>query len=289
MRRALGKGLSQLLGDDGDPAATITQVDLDSIVPNARQPRRRFDEDTLDELASSIKEFGVIQPLIVRPVGENRYELVAGERRWRASRKAGLKQVPVIVRTASAQVSLELAIIENVQREDISAMDCAVAYRRLMSEFDLSQEQVAQKVGKSRAAVANTLRLLKLPDEMQEALAEGLLTEGHARALLMVDSPPRQSALFERVIRDGLSVREAERLARGGSEARPPSARGDKKVSPAAEARRDPNLGALEQGLSEYFGSPVRITRAEVGGKLTIDFYSDDDLQRILDILGVHL
>lgn len=281
MRRALGKGLSQLLGDSVETG--LQTVPVGSIRPNARQPRLQFDLDSLRDLADSIREHGLLQPLVVRPVGDDSYELIAGERRLRAAQLAGLEEVPVVLRAASAQASLEMAIIENVQREDISAMECAKAYQRLADEFDQSHEQIASKVGKSRVAVSNTLRLLKLPEAMQTAIMEGRLSEGHARALLMVDSPTRQAWLFEKILRDGMSVREAERLARAED-----SATGQT-VKSKPQPKLDPDWVSLERGLSEYFGSPVKLTKEKVGGKLALEFYSDDDLQRILDILGLSL
>ncbi len=284
MRRALGKGLSQLLGDA--PEQTSNSIPISDIKTNPRQPRTQFEVQALEELASSIKEFGILQPLIVRPSTDGKYELIAGERRLRASQIAGLSEVPIIIRTANAQVSLEIALIENVQREDISAMETAAAYHRLSQEFGLSQEQIAQRVGKSRVSISNTLRLLKLPTEIQQAVLEGMLSEGHARTLLMIDSPIRQQSLFNKIVHEGISVREAERLARVSGEPNL-STPGSKRKKP--EKLRDPNFEPLERGLSEYFGSPTRIETAEVGGKLSIDFYSDDDLQRILDILGIHL
>jgi len=262
-----------------------TQLPVGKIVPNPRQPRGRFDDEALAELTTSVREFGVLQPLIVRPRGDGSYELIAGERRLRASKAAGLKEVPVIVRSASAQASLEIALVENVQRADISPVDCAIAYKKLADEFGMGQEQIAARVGKSRASVANTMRLLKLPEDMLDALAEDMMTEGHARAVLMADGPARQRLVFDRVIDEGLSVREAERLAR--QEPRTPGA--EKSPTTKKPAPADPEYAALERGLSEYFGSPVRITRSEVGGKLSVDFYSDDDLQRILDVLGISL
>ncbi len=317
MRRALGKGLTQLLTEEGEgldherpdetpveavtpgpsgppsgppapatPTGAVDQVPVSSIIANPRQPRGRFDEDALSELADSIREHGVIQPLVVRPLGEGRFELIAGERRLRAAQKAGLTRVPVVVRRADPRQSLEVALIENVQREDISPMECALAYRRLMEEFGASQEQVAIKVGKTRAAVANTLRLLKLPPEVQAAIDEGGLSEGHARALLMADGPVRQLRLFARVVREGLSVRETERLARGEAKL-PAPAPAPKAGSPPRKV--EPELVALEDGLRELFGAPTTIERREVGGRLTIEFYSDDDLERILEVVGFSL
>lgn len=259
---------------------------LAKVRPNPRQPRGRFDDDALAELAASIREFGVLQPLIVRPLGEGNYELIAGERRLRASKLAGIKEVPVVVRTASAQASLEIALVENVQRADISPVDCALAYKKLADEFGLGQEQIAARVGKSRAAVANTMRLLKLPEDMLEALAEDMMTEGHARAILMADGPHRQNVVFNRIIDEGLSVREAERLARHETRTPGPTKKAD---DPKPHQPGKPEWAALEQGLSEYFGTTVRLHKAEVGGRMAIDFYSDDDLQRILDVLGVSL
>lgn len=286
MRRALGKGLSQLLGEQAD--AVTNSVSVHDIRANSRQPRTQFNDEALDELAASIREHGILQPLIVRPLADGKYELIAGERRLRAAKKANLSEVPVIVRAASAQASLEIALIENVQRADISPMECAVAYQRLAEEFDMSQEQIAARVGKSRAAVANTLRLLKLPTQIQQAVLAGKVTEGHARALLMVDSPVRQMSLFHRVVDEGISVREAEREARLDVAPQPKPTRTTKPTKDLP-AHNDANWAALEQGLSEYFGSLVRLVPGEVGGKLTIDFYSDDDLERILEILGVRL
>ncbi|MCB0826104.1 MAG: ParB/RepB/Spo0J family partition protein [Armatimonadetes bacterium] len=295
MRRALGKGLSQLLGEEAEVAVVETTetpkstIPVDAIIANTRQPRVQFDEDALEELSASIKEFGVLQPLIVRPTGDKKYELIAGERRLRASKLAGLKEVPVVIRAASAQVSLEIALIENVQREDISAIECALAYQRLADEFDMTHDQIARRVGKSRAAIANTIRLLKLPKSIQGAVLEGVISEGHARALLMVESPVRMAELFEKIVRDGLSVREAEKYARGSDNVRTPGTTSGKSKRTTSGREIDPNWQALAAGMSEYFGSPVQLEPAEVGGKLTLEFYSDEDLQRILDILGIHL
>ncbi|MBS1723919.1 MAG: ParB/RepB/Spo0J family partition protein [Armatimonadetes bacterium] len=280
MRRALGKGLSQLLGDEAD--APVSEVSVNSIVPNPRQPRREFDQHALDELAASIKEHGVIQPLIVRQLQDDRYELIAGERRLRAAKLAGLKAVPITVRSASAQASLEVALVENVQREDINALECALAYRALVDNFGLTQDQIASKVGKTRAAIANTLRILKLPSEMQEAIASGLLTEGHARALLMVESPIKQAALFDRIVQEAISVREAERIARG--EARSPQ------VPKEAVAKViDPDLAAVQNRISDFLGAKIKLETRAHGGRLSIDYYSDDELEGILRKMGISL
>jgi ParB family chromosome partitioning protein len=286
MRRALGKGLTQLLGEQGEAAPT--SIEVTAIRPNSRQPRRHFDEDALKDLAQSIIEVGILLPLIVRPVADGEYEIIAGERRWRAAQLAGMEEVPVIVRSASAQDSLEMALIENVQREDISAVECAIAYRQLSSEFGLTQDEIAKKVGKSRVTISNTMRVLNLPERIQRAIGEGLLSEGHARALLMVDNPRVQEALFEQIMSEGLSVRETERLAKGVGPDETP-ANGKAASAPRAKQDKDPNDTALERQLSELFGTPVSLTRGEEGGKIHVPFYSDEDLQRILDLLGIEL
>lgn len=276
--RGDGKG-----GAKGEETGPL-EVPLDAIVPNRRQPRESFEEEALEELAASIREHGILQPLLVRPLGDGRYELIAGERRWRAAQRAGLATVPVLTRSATGQAALEMALVENVQREDITPLECARAYRALIDEFGMTQEQVAAKVGKSRAAVANALRLLKLPAPILEGLQKGLVTEGHARALLMLEQEKDQLALFEAIVSEGLSVRQAEERARGAG---PPARRREGRVRPPEEL--DPNWIALQEGLSTYFGTSVRIKRGETGGKLIVDFYSDDDLQRILDVLGISL
>ncbi len=277
MRRALGKGLSQLVAEQFDDSPT--EALLSALVPNPRQPRLHFDETSLLELADSIKLHGVLQPLLVKPVGDGTYELIAGERRLRAAKLAGLKTVPILIRSAGDQGSLELAIIENVQREDISAIESAVAYRRLTDEFGLTQEVVAQKVGKSRVAVSNTMRLLRLPKRIREGLQTGKISEGHARALLASESEPVQLALYDLILDKNLSVREVEQRA--------------KKPAPikteAAPKEGDPNDLAVAEALSILFGTPTKIERKKTGGELVLSFYSDDDLDRILEQLGVRL
>ena len=279
MRRTLGKGLTQLIGEQFESGTT--EISVEAIEPNQRQPRTHFDEGALTELADSIKQYGVLQPLIVRPLSEGKYELIAGERRLRASKLAGLSTVPVLLKPAGHQSSLEMALIENVQREDINALECAKAYRRLIDEFAMTQEQVADKVGKSRVAIANTVRLLRLPKRVQEGLQEGRLSEGHARALLAFETEAQQLAVYDQILERGLTVREVENAAK------PKAPKGSAKAK-AAEPK-DGNDQALEEALSTFFGSPTRIQRAEVGGKLSIEFYSDEDLERIVEILGFTL
>ena len=270
MRRSLGKGLTQLLGEQFEGGAP-SEVAVDAIVPNPRQPRTNFEDAALRELAASVKEYGVLNPLTVRPLSEGRYELIAGERRLRAARLAGLANVPVVIRAAGDQGSLELAMIENVQREDINAMEASHAYRRLMDEFGLTQEAVADKVGKARPTIANALRLLKLPPKAQQMLREGRITEGHARALLAFPHPDQQMAMANAIVEKGLSVREIERAAQPTQTKKRPR-----------KGSADPNLAAVERSLSERLGAPVKIAN----GKIEIAFYGDDDLQRLIEALG---
>lgn len=269
-RNSLGKGLTQLLGEQFEGGAP-SEVAVDAIAPNPRQPRTSFEDTALQELAASVKEYGVLNPLTVRPLSEGRYELIAGERRLRAAKLAGLQNVPVVIRAAADQASLELAMIENVQREDINAMEAARAYRRLMDEFGLNQEQVADKVGKARPTIANSLRLLKLPPKVQEMLHEGRLSEGHARALLAIPQPDGQMAMANAIVEKGLSVREVERATQPTQPKRRP-----RRSTP------DPNLTAIERSLSERLGAPVKI----LSGRIEIAYYGDDDRQRVIEALG---
>lgn len=252
-----------------------------SLHPNPRQPRSHFDEESLEDLARSIREHGVLQPILARLVGEGKYEIIAGERRWRAAQRAGLAQVPVMVRRSDAQQSLEWALIENVQREDIGAVECARAYQQLAQDFGLTQEQIAERVGKSRAAVANTLRVLRLPKLALEALEKGAISEGHARAILMLEGETSQLTLLSRILREDLSVRRAEELASQNAASKP------KKKSTVTVL--DPNWLPIQQGISERLGARVELNKSKKGGHIRIEFYSDQDLERIVEALGVSL
>lgn len=277
MRRALGKGLSQLIGEQNE--GTPNEIAVDAIRPNSSQPRTSFDDDSLQELAASIKEVGILQPLIVRPLREGLYELIAGERRWRAAQIAGLETVPVIIRSAGRQDSLEWALIENIQREDIAPLECARAYRRLVDEFGLTQEEVADKVGKSRSGIANTMRLLRLPEKVLDALALGKISEGHARAILGAGSEAAQLALFDKILKEGLNVRSVEVGARQ-TMAKP---RATKAI------QRDPEMAAVEEALSEKFGTTVKLKLNGKAGEVIVPFYSEEDLARLLEVWGVRL
>lgn len=277
MRRALGRGLSQLLADQHEAGAH--DLPLSTIRANATQPRTHFDEESLEELAESIRQVGVLSPILVRPVGEGAYEIIAGERRYRAAKQAGLEQIPVIVRAANAQSTLEMAIIENVQRVDIGAIEAAEAYDRLIKDFGMTQEEVALKVGKSRSAVANLLRLLKLTEEARQALVNGRITEGHARALLLAKSNDQQLDWLERVLTEGLNVRQTEALAKVG----------EKPLVNQAPVQPDMTPNPVAEALREHLMAPVRIESRAKRGKIVIEFFGEDDLTRIFDRLGIEV
>lgn len=274
-RTGLGKGLDALIpgGSPSAPEAGIAQVSPELISPNPRQPRSGFDAEELDELAASIREHGIIQPLIVSPDGNGRYTLIAGERRLEAARKAGLRLVPVIQRQASDQQLLELALIENIQRSDLNPLEEAEAYRQLHTDFNLSHEQIAMQVGKSRVTVTNTLRLLNLPEGVRNALLKGRISEGHARALLALPTPEAQQAALQTVLTQELNVRQTEELVRkfGGQKSAPPP-----KALPA------PEILAIKERLRSSLGTKVSLRHSRNGGSLTIYYYSDEELDALL-------
>ncbi len=285
-RPALGRGLSALIpaAQTPQPAPQPTQdrprvqeLDIDLLIPNPRQPRVHMDETRLEELAQSIRANGVIQPIVVRKVDDH-YEIVAGERRWRASQRAGLLKVPVAVRDVPDDKLLEVALIENIQRENLSPIEEAQAYRRLTDELQMSQEAIATQVGKDRATVANYMRLLRLPAEVRAALDEGALAMGHARALLSLPDENTQRRLGRDVIARGLSVRDTEALVRREVEARPAAA-----VSEPPKV--DPNTRAAEDQLKLALGTRVRIIRKGKGGRIEVDFTNEDELQRLYEAL----
>ncbi|MBA3726006.1 MAG: ParB/RepB/Spo0J family partition protein [Armatimonadetes bacterium] len=276
MRRVLGKGLSQLMAEQQEEVS-IQQLPIDRLVPNERQPRKDFAEEPLQELADSIERVGIMQPIVVRPLDHGRYEIIAGERRWRAASLAGLDEVPVVIRNANSSEALQLALIENIQREDISALECALAYQSLIDEHGLTQEDLAKRVGKSRPSVANAIRLLRLPLEIREALASGAISEGHAKALLQFDTESEQLIVHRQIRERGLSVRDVESLAKG------------RRVTVKTHPRRESVESPLDRAVSEYFGSPSKVKQNGHGGKIEIEFYDEDDLARILDILDIRI
>jgi len=280
-KNALGRGLNALFPDIMDSVDSRDSeyflCDIDIIKPNLYQPRKKFSKNDLEELSSSIKEQGVIQPVIVRK-NDTGYELVAGERRLRASKASGLKKIPVIVKKATDIELLQMSIIENIQRQDLNPMEEAEAYKRMMDEFSLTQEQTAKKIGKSRPAVANFLRLCRLPEEIKARLRDKALSMGHARALLGIDTSAKLNAAFHTVVSKGLSVRETEALVK----------KLKSKKKPLNKAPGNSNaiyFLSLAEDLSRQLGTKVKIKHKGQKGKVEIEFYSNDDLDRLLDIL----
>ncbi|MGI9616152.1 MAG: ParB/RepB/Spo0J family partition protein [Acidimicrobiales bacterium] len=261
----------------------FVSVPVGSIEPNEFQPRRRFVEDELDSLAASIVELGVLQPVLLRHIDVDRYELIAGERRWRAAIRAGLTAVPAIVRPADDQSSLEQAVVENLHREDLNPLEEAAAYRQLIDEFDLTQDAVAQRVGKSRSAVANLIRLFQLPSGVQRSIASGELSAGHARALLAFPDPAFQEALAARAVRESLSVRRVEELVRAASQR---SAEPDvEQVRGRAEAERSASVLAVEELLADRLATRVEVTTTGERGRIVVEFADAEDLDRVAELL----
>jgi ParB family chromosome partitioning protein len=283
-KKALGKGIDALLGGQQADASPVAEAAIRALRPNPEQPRRDFEESSLRELADSIREKGVLQPILVEADNEGGYIIIAGERRVRAARLAGLERIPVIERTFTAQEKLEIALIENVQREDLSPLEEARAYKRLMEMADLSQEQIARKVGKDRSTIANAIRLLKLPEDALTALDEGTVSPGHARALLMLVNVSDQLILLRRVIERGLSVRETEEMAGALNRGRKGAQAGGRaSMSPGRQA--EPDIRDLEQRLIEKLGTKVEVKGSSSKGKIYISYFSADDLERILQVI----
>jgi ParB family chromosome partitioning protein len=270
MKTALGKGLESLIPERGEE---VINLDINRIFPGDQQPRKTFKDDSLKELAVSIREKGVLQPIIVSRVGDGTFRLVTGERRWRAAGLAGLKKIPALIKNVASRDSLEIALIENIQREDLNPIEAAEAFSRLITEFSLTQDDLSDRVGKDRATVANYLRLLRLPEEVKSFLYNGSLSMGHAKAILAIEGKANQIDAARRIIKKGLSVREAELLS--------------KKVSRPAKGKtaRDPQISSLEEKLIRSLGTKVRIFNKGKKGKIEIEYYSFEELERLLDIL----
>lgn len=281
-KRALGKGIDALLGGEPmPPAGGLQEVPIDALRPSPEQPRQEFKERSLRELADSIRQKGILQPVLVEESDDGGYVIVAGERRVRAARLAGLDQVPAVVRSFTASEKLEIALIENVQRDDLSPLEEARAYRRLMELGSLSQEQVAQKVGKDRSTVANTLRLLKLSGEAEAALEAGAISAGHARALLMLVNVSDQPVLLKRMMGRGLSVRQAEEMASSMNRGK----KGDRSRAAPTPAGKPADVKDLERRLMEKLGTKVEVKGTSERGRIEISYFSDEDLERILQII----
>jgi ParB family chromosome partitioning protein len=281
-RKVLGRGLNALMGDeDISGKEKFLEIDLDLIKPNAKQPRTNFTEVKLEELAQSIRINGVVQPIIVRKKGGN-YEIVAGERRWRASQKAGLNKIPAIIKDIKDEKLLELALIENIQRQELNAIEEARAYKNLVETVGLTQEMIAERVGKNRTVITTFLRLLKLPDDIQNLVVEEKISAGHARAILMADNVDSQRELAKKIVTMSLSVRETEKAAK----------KIQKKITQIKDTKNenqkvDPNVKAAETKLRRHLGTQIQILPdgKGTGGKIEIEYYSETDLTRIYDLL----
>lgn len=275
-KTGLGKGLDELFGENAIDNGAVT-LPLSEIVPNREQPRKEFDEEALADLSASIAQHGVLQPLLVRPMPDGTYQLVAGERRWRASRMAGLTEVPVVIRDMTEQEAAELALIENLQREDLNPMEEALGYQTLMETYGMTQEQASQVVNKSRPAVANALRLLNLPQSVAQMVSSGALSAGHARTVLAFEGEEAQMQAAELAVEKGLSVRELERMAKAA------------KAAPKKEktpVRRDSFYDEVELALKENLGRQIKVTVTPKGGTLQIEFFDTDDLQALANKLA---
>jgi ParB family transcriptional regulator, chromosome partitioning protein len=281
-RSGLGRGLGALIPTDvtGGETASLREVPVGDVQPNPHQPRSYFDEETLAGLTASIAELGVLQPLLVRESGPDRYELIAGERRWRAAKRAGLQTVPVVVREADEVGSLEQALVENLHRADLNALEEAAAYQQLVEDFGMTQEQVAQRVGKSRSSVANTLRLFQLPPSIQKLIGEGQLSAGHAKALLGTPDRAFQEELARRVVDRGLSVREVEDAVRAHG-APAPAPEPPAPTDAPGRRLRPPGLLELEELLAEHLSTRVNISMGATRGKVVVEFATLEDLERI--------
>ncbi|MDE6084370.1 MAG: ParB/RepB/Spo0J family partition protein [Muribaculaceae bacterium] len=282
-RNALGRGLDSLISFTEvrtDGSSAINEIAVESIVPNREQPRSTFDEEALNELASSIREIGIIQPLSLRTLPDGTYQIIAGERRWRAARIAGLETVPAYVRTVSDSEVTEMALIENIQREDLNAIEVALAFKKLIDNYNLTQDRLSERLGKKRATIANHLRLLKLPAEIQLGLRDHKLDMGHARALLSVADPKLQLKLYGKILKEGLSVRRVEELARKASEVA-----GDALGKEGGKSSSAGDYDFFARELQNYFPTPVKFSRKENGkGSITLSFSSDEELQGLVQI-----
>jgi len=275
MKKALGKGIQAFIPEEYGilKQETFAELDIELLKPNPSQPRMRFDEEAIVDLARSIREAGILQPIMVVPDG-GAYKILIGERRWRAAQRAGLSKVPVLIRNIPERKQLEVSLIENLQREQLNPLEVAFGYQRLTEDLGYTQEDVAQRVGKDRASVANFLRLLKLPEEIQEDLQSGIITMGHAKAILALGDPEAQLALARKIVKKGLSVREAEGLA-GGS----------KKKAARRNPMRDPNLDAVGEELVRRLGTKVAIAGNAKKGVIKLFYYSLDELNRLYELL----
>ena len=282
---ALGRGLDALISTEAvrtQGSTTINEIQIDQIQANPNQPRREFDEESLQELAHSIREIGIVQPITLRQIADNKFQIVAGERRWRASQIAGLKAIPAYIRTIDDETVMEMALVENIQREDLNAIEIALAYEHLMENSGMTQEKVAERVGKSRTAVANYLRLLKLPAQVQMALQKKEIDMGHARALLSLESPSMQIKLFKEIQKNGYSVRKVEDLVRNFKSS---ETDGDELQKITLRPQLPKEFNVLKKRLSAFLNTQVQMSCSAKGkGKITIPFADEQELERIMNI-----
>ena len=283
---ALGRGLDALISTEEvrtQGSSTINEISIDQIEANPNQPRREFDPEALQELANSIQQIGIIQPITLRQISENRFQIIAGERRWRASQLAGLRSIPAYIRTAKDENVMEMALVENIQREDLNSVEIALAYQHLLEDSEMTQEKISERVGKSRAAIANYLRLLKLPAQVQMALQKKEIDMGHARALLSLNSPSLQIKLFNEIQKEGYSVRKVEemvQLLNNGEQIET----GKKKIT-AKNTNIPEEFGTLKKKLSDFFSTKVQMNCTAKGkGKISINFANEDELVRIIGL-----
>lgn len=283
--QALGRGLDALINTGEnihtEGSSSINEIDIEAIVPNPGQPRKEFDEMALDELALSIKQLGIVQPITLRLMDDGKYQIVAGERRWRASKKAGLQTIPAYIRTASDENMMQMALVENIQREDLNAIEVALAYQRLIEQYHLTQEELSDKVGKKRATIANSLRLLKLPAPIQMGLRNKTISQGHARAILGLQAAPEQQLkLYKEVLQKGYSVRQVEKMVRAMNE----RLQGEEEEE-ASTSQNVNDYSPLAHRLSNFFHTKVQMTCSKEGkGKITIPFGNEEQLLQIMSI-----
>lgn len=281
MKKGLGKGLDMLFSDDNPVSieSGITDLKLVQVEPNSNQPRKTFDNEKLEILADSIKEHGLIQPIIVVKNKKGNYTIVAGERRWRAAKKAGLETIPAVIKDYSDRTVTEVALIENLQREDLNPIEEALGYKSLMDEYKLTQDEISKRIGKSRSAVANSLRLLTLEKELQKHLISGQISEGHARAILSLNGEVLREFLLNRIIDEGLNVRQAEKLAKDLQVV--------KEEKPKKVTAADIEIEKIKNRLEQGFGTKVKIKNGASKGKIEIEYYGNDDLERILSYFNI--
>lgn len=282
----LGRGLDALISTTEvhtDGGSSINEIAIDSISPNPNQPRRDFDDAALRELADSIAEIGIVQPITLRKIDEGNYQIIAGERRWRASKLAGLHSIPAYVRTADDENVMEMALIENIQREDLNSVEIALAYQHLIEQYGLTQERLSERIGKNRSTITNYLRLLRLPAQIQMALQDKEIDMGHARALLTLDNPSLQISVFQQIVKEHLSVRKVEEIVKALSEGQSVTA-GGKRLKPKS-ARLPEEYNILKASLSRFFQTKVQLTCSDKGkGKISIPFANEEELERIVEL-----